>query len=78
MSKTVTSNEEFTASRNGWRQLVVDANGGTATIQAKGGTVWVDVTDGQLAVDGMLTFYAVSGQVFRVTLTGSAAAWLAG
>ena len=78
MSKKVTSNEPFSASRDGWRQLTVVANGGSATLTAEAGSSWVPVTDGVVSTDGMITFYAVSDQVFRVTLAGGAEAWLAG
>lgn len=78
MSVKITSNEEFQASNDGLRQLVVVANGGSATLQAKGGSNWVTVTDGVISADGITTFYAVSAQVFRVTLAGGAEAWLSG
>jgi len=75
---SITSNAPFTASRNGLRQFTVVAGTGTATLQAQAGDNWVDVQDGILAVDGIITFYAVSDQMFRITLTGDAEAWLTG
>jgi len=75
----VTSNAEFRASRDCLRQLVVVVGTGDATLQAKGdASNWVTVDDGLIAADKVITFYAVSDQIFRVTLTGTAQAWLAG
>jgi len=78
MSVKVTSNESFSSSRDTLRQLVVDAGTGSATLQAKAGATWITVADGVITVDGITTFYAVSGQEFRVTIAGDAQAWLSG
>ena len=78
MAKKVTNNEPFESSRDGFRQLTVVANGGTATLQAEAGDAWVDVPDGVVSADGMITFHAVSGQSFRVALAGGAEAWISG
>ena len=74
----LTSNEPFQASRNGIRQLSVIANGGSATLQAEAGSNWITVTDGVISADSLTTFHAVSGQRYRVTLAGSAVAWITG
>ena len=63
--------------------IAVDANGGTATLQKLVGRdpdndTWVDVEDGAFAADGEKTFYAPKGQYFRVTITGSAVAFVTG
>ncbi len=79
MSVKLTHNEVFNSSRNGIRQLVINATVGTATLNALGGDTPVPVPDGIITdVDGFITFYAVVGQDFSVALTGDAKAWISG
>ncbi len=77
----IVHNEPFQASRNGMRQITVDAGTGSATLYALAGSKTgtpILVDNGALSADGIITFYAVSDQWFRVTIAGNAEAWITG